>query len=173
LIEKKIKIIDRFNNEKDKSLVYYAKTISNNIYLILTINESKIYLNLIKQIMENVTNVEQRIIDITNTFTNNYINFKLVIKYINNNYDLIKPDGLCGLRVIYMYKKYIESGKTVMKDVNLKNEIEYAEFFSWLHNKNLIAITFQNSFLEFVNNLGENGDPDFINKKKYYQNMKC
>ncbi len=68
---------------------------------------------------------------------------------------MIKPDGLCGLRVIFMYKKFIQCTEKqeypLLKDcdVDLTIENNYNEFFNWIKSKYDVAVKVMEDLRQF------------------------
>jgi hypothetical protein len=148
-----IKILNDPNDYEIPYHIFYAKKENPNLHLIL---RNSNYLELYKFIDKNIfsddisNNINEAIKYLAESFcVFKEIKFQLLLQYNKDESRLVKSDGLCGFRVIFMFHKYVNNIKnkntstteTVeLVDVDLTNEMEYNEFFEWIRSKYKIAI---------------------------------
>ncbi len=166
-VDSTIQIVDSKKKLKTDYLTYYAKTHNSNFYIVLTIEDTDRFNSIIENIFNNNQSRFSIISEITESFKLEFMQFKIIIQYLPNKYSLVKPDGLCGVRAIYMNYKFVQR-KSIYPpptDVDLTNEDEYYDFFNWLKSKYEIAIKFQTDFKKFLHDhraIKDWTDPEFL-----------
>ena len=101
----KVTIVDSNKKEKSNGIIFYAKD-NSDLYIILTIQDPHKYNTILEEIFNNSDSMYDIINKITESFKDiELIQFKVILTHNKRNYNKVKPDGLCGVRAIYMNHK--------------------------------------------------------------------
>ena len=156
-----IAILESEDKHKSNKLsVFYGLSKNNKLHVILKIpdlaNAYKVVEN--NTLFTDETVTTEKAIEFI-TFMMDALGYgmcmNIVTEYNNNNYNMVKPDGLCGLRAIYMCRKYLENkskGNTInigQCDVDLTKENEYNDFFGWIKGKYNYAMNVLEDFRKY------------------------
>ena len=156
-----IVIIESENHSISNQLtVFYGVSTMKNLHLVFKINNLE---GVYQQIELNNLFTDQTLdtkgaityVDSALDFFDTTATVNLLIEFNDDYYKLIKPDGLCGLRAIYMCRKYLElknKGQDIEYhkcDVDLSKESEYNDFFYWIKSKYDYAIRVLEDFRKY------------------------